>query len=115
MIFRGQHDAVLVCIILVGLAHAFWLIYKSICQLSGHVLREAEKLVVDVGVPAHVPAPQHATGPAALQAAAMDGAPVAFAAGKPGEQPPARADEASSTSASEAHPRRTASRMPARN
>jgi hypothetical protein len=104
MIFRGQHDAVLVCIILVGLAHAFWLIYKSICQLSGHVLRVAEKLVVDVGVPAHVPAPQHATGPAALQAAAMDGAPVAFAA-----------DEASSTSASEAHPRRTASRMPARN
>jgi hypothetical protein len=100
---------------LVGVARAFWLIYKSICRLSGLVLKEAEKLVVDVGVPAHAPAAQYATGPAMQQAAAVDGAPVALAAGEPGERPPARDDEAGSSSAPEARPRRTTSPMPVRN
>jgi len=51
---RGQHDAVFLLIVLVGVSRAFWLIYKYTCRLSASLLTEAEKLVVDVGVSAPV-------------------------------------------------------------
>eukprot|EP00962_Isochrysis_galbana_P053375 scaffold24806_cov129-Isochrysis_galbana.AAC.1 len=97
------------------MARSFWLIYKAICRLSGLMLKEAEKLVVDVGVPApaHVPAGQLTARPATPPAAAADGTLVLQGGEEPGE-PAARAAEAGSSSGLEDCPRRATSPMPAR-
>jgi hypothetical protein len=51
-------------------ALTFWLTYRAICMLSGQLHKQAEMLVVDVGVP--VSAPSFA-GPASRQASNLAG------------------------------------------
>ena len=86
---RGQHDSVLVLVIVVGIVRTFWLIYLGVTRVSGSLLQEAERLVVDVGVPAPVcrpaapaAAPAAATVPAAVVARPAEGtAPASGLAG----------------------------------
>ncbi|EOD07428.1 hypothetical protein EMIHUDRAFT_359210 [Emiliania huxleyi CCMP1516] len=74
---RGQHDSVLVLVIVVGIVRTFWLIYLGVTRVSGSLLQEAERLVVDVGVPAPVCRPARAAAAAAAPAAAAAAAPAA--------------------------------------
>ena len=46
---RGQQDSLLIIMILVGLARTFMILYGSVKKRSGRLLREAERMIVDVG------------------------------------------------------------------
>ena len=49
---RGQHDATIIIMVVIGVARTFILIYSLVRRWSGTLLREAEKMVVDVGASA---------------------------------------------------------------
>ena len=49
---RGQHDTMLLIMIVVGVVRTFTLLYNIVKKRSGYLLREAEKMIVDVGDPA---------------------------------------------------------------
>ena len=85
---RGQQDTLLVVMIVVGLLRTFMLLYGAVKKRSGYFLREAEKMIVDVGESAPDPAPEtteateatEATAPAAPAAPAGPAGPATPAA-----------------------------------
>ena len=69
---RGQQDTLLVVMIVVGLLRTFMLLYGAVKKRSGYFLREAEKMIVDVGESAPDPAPETTEATEATEADRTD-------------------------------------------
>lgn len=75
---RGHQDSIMIFVVIIGLARAFILIYDNVKRRSGFLLREAEKMVVDVGASPPEAAPQPPSPTAEAAASAGDAAATAI-------------------------------------